>query len=309
MSITLIDFCGFQFNGVHSSTLDITRVSNGSRYEDELVPAFQDKTAQIEGGDGTLFWESFYSQKPITIQIAYDGLSEEKLRKLRQVFNGKDMGELIFDEEPYKAYTVKVQSPPHLQYICFDKTVNSQGESRVERVYKGEGTIQFIAYYPYAKSVKKYLDQFPDADYPNKPEWKTASGMLETQDVYDGTGANIHLYNAGDIEADWQAFYEINQSGRCPLSSITLATPSPNSQTEGVMAFSTITQKKQGDVYIRINSRTNLIEGCNSSKEPTGTLYNEFLTAGDFFKIPLGKHEFNSSGVSCAEIRYNYLYY
>ena len=300
MPITLIDFCGFQFNGVHSSTLDITRVSNGSRYEDELVPAFQDKTALIEGGDGTLFWESFYSQKPITIQIAYDGLSEEKLRKLRQVFNGKDMGELIFDEEPYKAYTVKVQSPPHLQYVCFDLPTGG-------RVYKGEGTIQFIAYYPYAKSVKKYLDLFPDADYPNKPEWKTASGMLDTKDVYDGTGANIHLYNAGDIEADWQAFYEINQSGSCPLTSITLTTPSPNSQTEGVMAFSSITRQKQGDVYIRINSRTNLIEGCNSSKEPTGTLYNEFLTAGDFFKIPLEAHDFNSTGASCAEIRYNYL--
>lgn len=302
MSITLIDFCGFRFNGVHSSTLDITRVSNGSRYEDELVPAFQDKTALIEGGDGTLFWESFYSQKPITIQIAYDGLSEEKLRKLRQVFNGKDMGELIFDEEPYKAYTVKVQSPPHLQYICFDLPTGG-------RVYKGEGTIQFIAYYPYAKSVKKYLDQFPDADYPNKPEWKTASKMLPTQGTYDIAGANIHLYNAGDIEADWQAFYEINQSGSCLLSSITLATPSPNSQTEGVMTFSPITRKKQGDVYIRINSRTNLIEGCDSYKNPTGTLYNEFLSAGDFFKIPLEAHEFNSSGASCVEIRYNYLYY
>lgn len=304
MSITLIDFCGFQFNGVHSSTLDITRVSNGSRYEDELVPAFQDKTALIEGGDGTLFWESFYSQKPITIQIAYDGLSEEKLRKLRQVFNGKDMGELIFDEEPYKAYTVKVQSPPHLQFICFDLPTGG-------RVYKGEGTIQFIAYYPYAKSIKKYLDDFPDADYPNKPEWKTASKMLENDDdYYDKTNnTNIHLYNAGDIEADWQAFYEINQqSGVCPLTTITLT--DGNNHTEGVMAFSTITRKKQGDVYIRINSRTNLIEGCDSNKIPTGTLYNEFLSAGDFFKIPLGTHDFNSNtGAPCAEVRYNYLYY
>ena len=302
--MALIDFCGFQFNGVHSSSLNIVRVSNGSRYSEDLIPAFQDKTAPIEGGDGTLYWESFYSNKPFNIQIAFDSISEEDFRKLRQVFNGKAMGELIFDEAPYKAYSVKVQSPPQLNYICFDKPEGG-------RVYKGEGTISFIAYYPYAKSVKKFLDDFLNADYPNKSEWATASGMLDNDgDHYDGTNSTtIHLYNAGDIETDWQAFYQIDQqSGTCPLAIITLTNSS--NQTEGTMAFSPITRQKQGDEYIRINSRTNLIEGCDSNKNPTGTLYNEFLSAGDFFKIPLGAHDFNSNtGAPCAEVRYNYLYY
>ena len=298
----LIDFCGFQFNGVHSSDLDIVRVSNGSRYSEDLVPAFQDKTAQIEGGDGTLFWESFYSQRPFSIQIAFDSISEEKLRKLRQVFNGKDLGELIFDETPYKAYSVKVQSPPQLQYICFDKPEGG-------RVYKGEGTISFIAYYPYAKSVSKYLADFKLQDYPNKAEWATSSNMLENKGEYDGTGTIIKLYNAGDIETDWQAFYAIAQEGTCALRSITLTSGiQGGGQTEGTMAFSPITRKNNTDEFIRINSRTNLIEGCDSNKNPTGSLYNEFLYAGDFFKIPLDKHTFTSD-VSCAEIRYNYLYY
>lgn len=296
MSIKLVDFCGFQFNGVHSSTLKITRVSNGSRYEDELVPNFQDQTAQVEGNDGTLFWESFYSQKPINIQIAYDDLSEYDIRRLRQVFNGKAIGELIFDETPYKAYTVKVQSPPQLQFICFDRPEGG-------RVYKGEGTIQFIAYYPYAKSVKKYLDQFLDADYPNKPEWKTASGMLEAQGNYDGTGTDLLLYNAGDIEADWQAFYTLEEAAK--LSIIVL------NDGEGQMGFDPITSKGPNDVYIRLNSRTNLIEGCDENKIPTGTLYNEFFVAGEFFKIPPRQEDstFSSGQASCAEIRYSYLYY
>ena len=304
MSIKLIDFCGFRFNGVHSSTLKITRVSNGSRYEDELVPNFQDQTAQVEGGDGTLFWESFYSQKPINIQIAYDDLSEYDIRRLRQVFNGKDIGEFIFDESPYKAYTVKVQNPPQLQFICFDKIVNSQ----VERVYKGEGTISFIAYYPYAKSVKKFLQDFSDADYNNKNEWKAASGMLAKKGNYDGTdNTTIHLYNAGDIETDWQAFFSMTDAG-CALTTLTLTNSS--NQTEGTMVFSGITQKNPNDVYLRINSRTNLVEGCDINKEPTGTLYNEFNTAGEFFKIPLGVHDLNSNtGAPIVEVRYNYLYY
>ena len=305
MSVKLIDFCGFQFNGVHSSTLKITRVSNGSRYEDELVPNFQDQTAQIEGGDGTLFWESFYSQKPINIQIAYDDLSEGDIRKLRQVFNGKDIGEFIFDEAPYKAYTVKVQSPPQLQFICFDRLNN---EGKVERVYKGEGSIQFVAYYPYAKSVHKFLDDFPNADYTNKGEWAAASGMLDNDgDHYDGTNSTtIHLYNAGDIETDWQAFFSITDAG-CALERIYLT--NEQNQTEGELVFDSISNKGD-DKYIRINSRTNLIEGCDINKNPTGTLYNEFNTAGEFFKIPLGAHNLNSNtNAPIMEVRYNYLYY
>lgn len=300
MSIQLNDFCGFQFDGVHSSELNILRVSNGSRYDDDLVPAFQDHTAQIEGGDGTLFWESFYSQKPINIQIAFDSLSEEGYRRLRQVFNGKAMGELIFDEAPYKAYTVKVQSPPQLHTICFDQL---NDDNKTVRVYKGEGNIPFVAYYPYAKSVYKYLDDFLDEKYPNKSEWATASGMLENKDnKYDGTNAtDILLYNAGDIETDWQAFYTMEEAVN--LRTITLG------DGEGQMLFSPIVSKSPTDAFIRINSRTNLIEGCDSYKNPTGRLYNEYLEAGDFFKIPLGEINFSSGSARCAEIRYNYLYY
>ncbi len=303
----LIDFCGFQFNGVHSSDLNIVRVSNGSRYSEDLVPAFQDKTAQIEGGDGTLYWESFYSSKPFNIQIAFDSISEEDFRKLRQVFNGKAMGELIFDEAPYKAYSVKVQSPPQLNYICFDKLDDN---NNTVRVYKGEGTISFIAYYPYAKSVKKFLDLYDNA---NKGEWATSSKMKSTQGDYDKVGVSgstdILLYNAGDIETDWQAFYAIDQNGSCALTNITLKKgEQPGGQTEGTMVFSSITKKKDSDSFIRINSRTNLIEGCDSNKNPTGSLYNEFLTAGDFFKIPLDGHHFISN-IECVDIRYNYLYY
>lgn len=290
----LIDFCGFTFNGIHTSELNIIRVSNGSRYNGTLGPAFQDKTAPIEGGDGILFWDSFYTNNPFPIQFAFDSITEAQFRRLRQVFCAKAIGELIFDETPYKAYTAKVQSPAQIQYICFD-------DKNGNRVYKGEGTIQFIAYYPYAKSVHKFLNEFDDAFYTNKSEWSASSGMLSARGTYDGTGTSITLYNAGDIETDWQAFYTMTSSG-CALTSISL------NNGEGQMAFSAISRKDSSDAYLRLNSRTQLIEGCDSNKVPTGTLYNEHLTAGDFFKIPLGESTFVSN-TSCAEIKYTYLYY
>ena len=289
------DFYGFQFNGVHTSDLNIVRVSDGSRYSENLSPVFQDKTAQMLGSDGTLYWESFDTNKAWAIQVAFDELSEMQYRRLRQVFNGKTMGELIFDELPFKAYTAKVQSSPQFKTICFDTPDGA-------RIYKGEGTINFIAYYPYAKSVHKFLNEFDDYEYDNKAQWAAASGMKPTRASYDGTGTTINLYNAGDLETDWQAFYIINSSGSA-LTSISL-----NGGADGQMVFSSISQKKTNDAYIRINSRTNLIEGCDSSKIPTGSLYNEFLVAGDFFKIPLGESTFVSN-TDCNEIRYDYLYY
>lgn len=294
----LIDFCGFTFNGIHTSELNIVRVSNGSRYNDVLGPSFQDKTAPIEGGDGILFWDSYYNNTPISIQFAFDSLTEAQVRKLRQVFSVKAIGEFIFDENPYKAYTAKVQSPAQIQYICFD-------DKNGNRVYKGEGSVQFVAYYPYAKSVHKFLNEFDESYYNNKDEWGAASGMLSAQGTYDGTGTSINLYNAGDIEADWQAFYTMTSSG-CALTSITLT--DNNNQTIGQMGFSAISRKNSNDAYLRLNSRTQLIEGCDSNKVPTGTLYNEFFTAGDFFKLPLGASSFVSN-TSCQQIKYNYLYY
>ena len=191
------DFIGFSFNDVHSSELGIVRTSNGSRYDDNLLPTSQDKTATVPGGDGTYYWDTFHTQKPFNIPIAFDSLTEEEYRELRNHFNTKKMGKLIFDETPYKYYMVKPTGNLQLKTICFDE--GSQ------RIYKGEGTIQFTAFYPYAKSVKKWLDEYEEL---NKNEWAGASGMKNNdEDIFDKVGATIELYNPGDLEADFYLYF------------------------------------------------------------------------------------------------------
>jgi hypothetical protein len=59
---------------------------------------------------------------------------------LRAFFGDKKIHDLTFDERPYKTYKAKVTGTATLKYIPFD-----EGEGR-ERVYKGEGTIQFTCY-------------------------------------------------------------------------------------------------------------------------------------------------------------------
>jgi len=62
------------------------------------------------------------------------------------MFSYRGVKPLIFDEFPYKKYMVKCAQPPQLKYLCFDHLEF--------RIYKGEGNVQLIAYYPFAFGVE-----------------------------------------------------------------------------------------------------------------------------------------------------------
>lgn len=382
------DFIGFSFNGIHCSELGFWRTSDGQRYNDVVIPNFSDTVAQMPGHDGTLYWESFYSNRTFSVPIAFDEMTEVQYRRFRQVFNGKVYADLIFDEAPYKRYHVKVQSPPQLQTICFMENG--------ERVYKGEGTIVFVAYFPFARQVHKYLNEYDIVDYPNKNEWKVASQMRTSSAVDEGNWVsgnidaaptwNIRVYNAGDVETDIKAYYSPYEPHWCTSSTqasalgqlyvpnnngayvssaaSTVASDYPRtyytkvanwiaptrielghgarsvqSDYEGedeVIAVLTIdsalgSNLKGNDVVLRFNSATNLVEGCDANYKPTGTLYNEYLKSGDFFKLPatpgvvLNKwwdacfrfRTYNKPNgakdslfhMNCVKVEYDYLYY
>lgn len=291
------DFVGFKFNNEHSSDLGIIRTSDGSRYNYDLLPTSQDVTLQVPGGDGTYYFGSQYTERRFSIPIAFDSLTETKFRRLVDTFSTKEPKRLIFDEAPYKYYMAKPSGTPQLKYICFDEGG--------ERIYKGEGTLNFVAYYPFAKSVNKFLNSYLAADYPEKTEWNKYAKLLLDKGVYDGVNsASIKLYNSGQLETDFCAYYLFGAGTTLALTNIKIR-EDPANRT---LSFSNIV-KKGSDSYIRINSKTNLIEGCNSSYAPTGTLYNSSITSGDFFKIPLLASNFDSTGANCAKIEYDYLYY
>ena len=290
------DFIGFTFNGVHSSDMGIIRTSDGSRFNENLLPASTDKTVQIPGGDGTYYFGSNYTQRQIPISIATDELTETQFRQLKQWLGDKQIHPLVFDEAPYKIYMVKTSSIPTLKFICFDNITKNNGEIVVNRVYKGEGSLQFVAYFPFARCTKKYLSEYTDS---NKEEWASASGLLTTQGDYDGTGAEINLYNPGDVETDFFAYY-----ARTSLKRLTKIYINSN-----ILNFDFSNNDNVIDTYIRINSKANLIEGCDENFKPTGTLYNKFITSGDFFKIPTGENQLLSVGANCVKIEYDYLYY
>ena len=303
------DFIGFSFNGYRSEDLGIVRVSDGSRYNEDLLPTAQDKTVQVPGGDGFYYFGSDYTQKPLTIPIAFDNLSEEDFSRLSRVFGTKDLGPLIFDERPYKYYMAKANKP-QLKYICFE-------EKGKGRVYKGEGTLTFTCYYPFGKSVYKFLNEYGLGEEVI-PDWYAASRIKSSQGNYDKvlTDGSILVYNAGDLEADF--ILEIGSTTNAanvtiPNFDITLTTSDGIvNSTLGILKFRSFTLQ-DGENSFQINTKTNLIEGLKDGAL-TGRLYNKHLIGGDFFKIPADtkdyKIQINSSGnVSLKGISYNYIYY
>ena len=266
MSVFQGDFLGFTLGETHSSQLNITRVSSGDRYEDILLPQFKDTTVEVPGGDGTYYLDTFYTQKPFTLNFAYDDLRDEDLRALRRLFGFKGIKQLIFDEFPYKKYMVKTAAPPTFRYICFDY--------HDTRLYKGEGSLQLIAYYPYAMATFS-----PSINNTNHG------------------GIN----NVGDLPAELKIYFS---SDNLPTL-IKLNDPKDNQI--GKMTFKTFSLEGE-DNYILINSKTHLIEGLNSNFKKTGRLYNKYIDTGDFFDAPVGRSIFLSA-TKFYKLEYTPLYY
>ena len=356
------DFTGFTFDGVHSDELNILRVSDGDRYNEEILPEIEDKTVEAEGKDGVYYYGSFYKSRNIEIQIAFDKVTEEQYRNIRRLFGQKKICKLIFDERPYKVFYAKVADPITLETICFDEddyywesdphegyipgSVDHKiytGKKR--RIYKGEGSINFICYDPFARQLYKTLDMYPVNGYDNVDEWSASSGVLGADvyraaaiDVYqdisdqssikfsDEYNGQFNVYNPGDIDTPYYLFipYVGNRIEPNKNEDVVIS-------TDGFPEMIIEPFDNEGGDYengIIINTRAELIEGVHydytlKAWRITGNIYNRHIKEGHFGRIFKGdKFDFRHQGIylNCKTndveesieipaIFYNYLYY
>lgn len=268
MSVFSGDFLGFQLGDIHSSSLNITRVSTNDRYNENLTPELTDSVTAVPGGDGSYYWDTSYTKIPFTIDFAFDDLRDEDIRKLRQVFGFKGVKKLIFDEYPYKYYMVKCSAPPSLKYIAFDH--------KEVKVYKGEGTVNLVAYYPYGISTKL---------------------------VTIKKNTSHKIINSGDLSTGIKIYYSLTTAAG--LSEIKLM---KKDEVIAQMGFSNISSLNESDKYICIDTKSHLIEGLDEDFKKTGNLYNKFNDSGDFFLLPVGTYNI-SSNVEFEKVEFSSLYY
>ena len=231
--------------------------------------------------------------------------------RLISVFGTKKISTLIFDENPYKVYNVKISSEPKLNYICFDEDN--------KRIYKGEGTINLVSLSPYAYSRYKYredytLENIPEwkgndtFDFINLDEWIDASGIRtkmyngKEYDKYDISTGEIHLWNGGQLSTNFNLYIPFAEGSNI-IAGCTIVLGNEK------IVLKQITKQKQ-DAKIRINTKTNLIEGVDENNKITGSIYNQYIEKGGFFTIPIGESILKTSGgIPAEEIEYKFLYY
>lgn len=338
------DFTGFEFGGKHSSELGITRVSGGDRYDESLHPEAEDITAEIPGLDGSYYFGTNYKPRSIEIDIAFDHLSEKQFKDLKKVFNLKNTKELIFDETPYKKYIAKVESPIELSYVCFDERKRVLDSIRdgvrrdrsganeweqvqpykyldeVERVYKGEGKISFICYFPFAKSIYKAI---PSGE--EESQWAEASGILtrdEYQEIdkYDSETGIVNIYNGGDIATGFRLYVPGALSEALTLSYKKNSLEVSNTGTLVINPFTL----EDGDIGFLIDTNNDLVVGVkefndgglsgNAIYKTSGNLYNKYINSGYFFHLEPNEKDDEATlqidnGVGEIKIFYDYLYF
>lgn len=297
------DFTGFTFNNLHSADMGLARVSGGDRYDYSILPSQEVKTIAVPGRDGEFFIEANYQPRNITIQFAYDHLTESEFVALHTWFGDRKERELWFDEAPYKVYSAKVTGEPNLTFIPFDDPKTK------ERIYKGEGQVQFIAYFPFAKSRFKVLSSEHEGT-----QWAESSGILNEATMANYNKINngvAALYNPGDIAT--------------PLSIAFTVQDNTGYQAINKTLNGAITERIIIDMSLLTVGRNYTINSFTELIERAGLAYNHAIAAGTFLKVVPNKRAKNghidSQTVSfdplpgnkiiveSSNLKYDYLYF
>ena len=68
------DLTGFKFGDYHSSQFGLIRVSNGSRYNEYLLPTLKNTTTDVPGIEGTLYFGTQKTTRSFQVDMAFDSL-------------------------------------------------------------------------------------------------------------------------------------------------------------------------------------------------------------------------------------------
>ena len=150
------DFTSFRFGNIHSEDLHLVVVSSSDRYEKNLLPENKDYSIEVPGGNGSYYFGSTFGNREFKVEVAFDNVDEKTWRRISNLFATDKLQDLVFDELPYKTYRAKLKSKPEFKCLCFTD------RDTKERVYKGEGTLNFICYQPFAYGFNKYVIRAAD---------------------------------------------------------------------------------------------------------------------------------------------------
>lgn len=203
------DFLHFAFGDFNSKNFAsggvIYRTSDSDRYNINLAPPMRDITAEVPSGDGQYYFGTFHQPKVFDISFAFNNLNDAQVRVLKKAFSGKELRELAFSESctygdsgitDARIYMAKVTNQPSIKTIAFD-------DANGNKIYKGEGTVQFTAYWPYARG-KNPASGTNTGDIPTYFTWSNATGASSVTvdgNTISGTGITYWDSRTGIVKS------------------------------------------------------------------------------------------------------------
>jgi hypothetical protein len=181
---------------------------------------------------------------------------------LRAHFGDKKIHDLIFDEVPYKVWSAKVTGTATIKYIPF-------AEGATNRIYKGEGTIQFTCYYPFARCRFKTKAEYEAAGCINIDEWWSASRIDNGGNFGDVPVPFIKKISGADTT-------KTIQFGKDKVS------------WENKVSW----EKMPTDISGTLNTKTGLVLNEN------GDILNQYLSGNTTLKIPINATKVETAGLA-----------
>lgn len=127
----------------------------------------------------------------------------------------------------------------------------------------------------------------------NKEEWADSSGLP----------ISLNKINCGDLPMPFMVTYGPYKGQFTGGLDATL-TSGAHSLAFSITNVNDDATNLQNE-YIRVDMYKGVIEGLDTSKKPTGSIYNNCITSGDFFLVPVGQAF--TTGTS-GEVEYHYWY-
>ena len=142
-------YLGFTFAGRHSSEFGLLVVSDGSRYHQNLSSQFSDTSISVPGKNGNYYFGTQLGNKEFEINCVFDDITSHTLHKIQHWLYPNVIGWLIFDEQPYKRYLVKLSSVPVFNFLPFDEFKSVPNYVFQKEVLKGEVNFSFYSMQEY----------------------------------------------------------------------------------------------------------------------------------------------------------------
>ena len=202
-------------------------------------------------------------------------------------------------------------------------------QSGTQRIYKGEGKISFICYFPFAKSAYKSIPTGKE-----ESDWAISSGILtssEYQNVDRYDSGQINIYNGGDLETGFRLYVP-----GAPSEGMTLSYSKDGIEDNTASLVIDSFDLENGDIGFLIDTDNALIVGVkpqtiivddqevqvgitydqdgNAIYKTSGNLYNKYISSGYFFHLEPNDKSDNATlqiegGMEGIEIFYDYLYF